>query len=41
VALKILNDEAKNNKIDAELLDIFVRYRIYDKIDKDSFRIAE
>ena len=41
VALKILNDEAKNNKIDADLLDVFIRHRIYDKVDKDSFRIAE
>lgn len=41
VALKILNDEAKNNKIDADLLDIFVRYRIYDKVNRDSFRMME
>jgi len=41
IALKILNDEAKNNKIDADLLDIFIRYRIYDKVDRDSFRMME
>ena len=40
-ALDILQEEAERNKLDKDLLDIFLRYQIYKKIDKDSFRAVE
>ena len=40
-ALRILGDEARNNKIDSDLLDVFIKYRIYDKVDRESFRVME
>ncbi len=40
MALKILADEAKGRKIDPDLYEIFVRYKIYDAVDRDFYRIA-
>jgi HD-GYP domain-containing protein (c-di-GMP phosphodiesterase class II) len=40
-ALDILREEAERNKLDKDLLDIFLRYKIYKKIDKDSFRAVK
>ncbi|MDI9424125.1 MAG: HD domain-containing phosphohydrolase [Spirochaetota bacterium] len=36
--LGILKEDAGNNKLDAELVDLFIRHRIYEKVDKDSFK---
>lgn len=36
--LSILEEEARNNKLDADLVDLFIRHRIYEKVDKDSFK---
>ncbi len=36
--LSILEEEARNNKLDAELVGLFIRNRIYEKVDKDSFK---
>ncbi len=36
--LSILEDEARNKKLDAELVGLFIRHRIYEKVDKDSFK---
>jgi HD-GYP domain-containing protein (c-di-GMP phosphodiesterase class II) len=40
-ALDILKEEAERNKLDKDLLDIFLRYQIHKKIDKDSFRAVK
>ncbi|MBP7602789.1 MAG: GAF domain-containing protein [Spirochaetes bacterium] len=36
--LAILEEEARNKKLDAELVELFIRHRIYEKVDKDSFK---
>ena len=37
-SLEILREEGKHNKLDKELIEIFIKYKIYDKVDKDSFK---
>ncbi|RPI93855.1 MAG: GAF domain-containing protein [Spirochaetales bacterium] len=36
--LSILEDEARNNKLDAELVRLFMRHRIYERVDRDSLK---
>ena len=36
--LAILQDEAKQRKLDQKLVDLFIRYRIYEKTDKNSLK---
>lgn len=36
--LSILEEEARNNKLDAELVRLFIRHRIYERVDRDSFK---
>ncbi len=38
-ALKILKEEAKKNKLDNDLLDIFIKQKIYKIIDKNTFKL--
>ncbi|MBN2403674.1 MAG: HD domain-containing protein [Spirochaetes bacterium] len=38
-ALKILKEEAENNRIDKDLLEIFIKQKIYKIIDKNTFKI--
>ena len=38
-ALKILKEEAKKNRLDKNLLDIFIKYKIYRIINKNTFRL--
>lgn len=40
-AISILEEEASRNKIDPDLFEIFVRYKIYEKISKDDYRKME
>jgi hypothetical protein len=40
LAIKILGDEARGNKIDPDLYDLFVRYKIFDAVDRDFYRTA-
>ncbi|HON78421.1 MAG TPA: HD domain-containing phosphohydrolase, partial [Spirochaetota bacterium] len=40
-AISILEEEATRNKIDPDLFEIFVRYKIYEKISKDDYRGME
>ena len=37
--IKILDEEANKNKIDRELVDVFIHNKIYEKIGPDSFRL--
>jgi HD-GYP domain-containing protein (c-di-GMP phosphodiesterase class II) len=37
-SLQILQEEAEHGKLDRELVDLFIRHRIYEKIDKDKYR---
>lgn len=36
--LRILAEEAEKNKIDRDLVDIFIQKKIYEKVDRNSFR---
>ena len=38
-ALKILKEEATGNRLDKNLLDIFIKYKIYKIINKNTFRL--
>jgi HD-GYP domain-containing protein (c-di-GMP phosphodiesterase class II) len=38
-ALKILKEEAERNKLDNDLLDIFIKHKIYKIIDKNTFKL--
>jgi HD-GYP domain-containing protein (c-di-GMP phosphodiesterase class II) len=38
MAIKILGDEEKGNKIDPDLFELFVRYKIFDAVDRDFYR---
>jgi len=38
-ALSILKEEGERNKLDNDLVDLFITHRIYEKIDKNDFRI--
>ncbi|MDY6933824.1 MAG: HD domain-containing phosphohydrolase [Spirochaetota bacterium] len=38
-ALSILEEEAKCNKLDKNILEIFIKYKIYEKIDKNAFKL--
>ena len=38
-ALDILREEAENNKLDKDLLHIFMKHKLYERINKDSFRV--
>jgi HD-GYP domain-containing protein (c-di-GMP phosphodiesterase class II) len=38
-ALKILKDEAKKNRLDNDLLDIFIKQKVYKIIDKNTFKL--
>lgn len=38
-ALSILKEEGERNKLDNNLVDLFITHRIYEKIDKNDFRI--
>lgn len=40
-AISILEEEANRNKIDPDLFELFVRYKIYEKISKDDYRKME
>jgi HD-GYP domain-containing protein (c-di-GMP phosphodiesterase class II) len=37
-ALAILEEESRNNKIDQDLLDIFIKRRVYEQIDNNSYK---
>ncbi len=39
--LEILKDEARHQKLDTNLVDLFINRRIYEKIDKDSFKMIQ
>jgi len=38
-ALKIIEEEAHNNKLDKELVALFINKKIYDQFDRDAYRI--
>ncbi|HQG43199.1 MAG TPA: HD domain-containing phosphohydrolase [Spirochaetota bacterium] len=38
-ALKIIEEEACNNKLDKELVALFINKKIYDQFDRDAYRI--
>lgn len=38
-AFDILKEEADNHKLDKDLLNIFMKYKIYEQIDRDSFKV--
>ncbi|MFC1671250.1 HD domain-containing phosphohydrolase, partial [Spirochaetota bacterium] len=37
--LEILKEEGDRGKLDSELVDVFINHRIYEKIDKNSFKL--
>ena len=37
-SLAILQDEAAHNKLDPELVKIFIQNKIYEKVNKNSFK---
>ena len=37
--LSILQEEARNNKLDADLVELFIKHELYRKIDRDSFKL--
>jgi len=36
--LKILQEEAESGKLDKDLVDVFIRHRIYEKVNRETFR---
>ncbi len=40
-AISILKEEADRGKISAELFDLFLKYKIYERVDKDAFKDGE
>ncbi len=40
-AISILKEEADRGKISAELFELFLKYKIYERVDKDAFKEGE